>query len=81
MIITNTYAALLDLRRQLQALAQTTQETEKPIGLFACRFNSGAFGVPWEDTRRLVEGVGLKMTIMYTEEADVRGNRYRVNKY
>lgn len=76
LILSHTYAALLDLRRKLDALKKANQD--QPTGLFACRFNSGAFRVPWERTRGLVEAVGLEMTVMTPEEQDNQGSPSQV---
>ncbi|KAF8236067.1 hypothetical protein L208DRAFT_1391519 [Tricholoma matsutake] len=31
--------------------------------LHACRFNSGKFGVPWEDTEAILEELGVEMVV------------------
>jgi ADP-ribose 1''-phosphate phosphatase len=31
--------------------------------LHACRFNSGKFAVPWEDTEAILKDLGVQMTI------------------
>lgn len=66
-IINNTYAALQDLKRQLERLNREQGETgaAAPGTLFACRFNSGLFAVPWAKTRELIEDVGLEMIILH----------------
>lgn len=33
------------------------EKRESELELWACRFNSGRFGVPWEETRGVVERV------------------------
>lgn len=67
-IISHTYAALQDLKRQLGKLSQRHHQeagAAAPVGLYACRFNSGLFAVPWAETRELIEDVGLEMTIVH----------------
>ncbi|KAJ5578734.1 Appr-1-p processing [Penicillium hispanicum] len=78
LIISSTYAALRDLKEQLEDLDKSDDTAEKPTGLFACRFNSGAFGVPWKETRKVIQEVGLDMTVMYTDEADDQGSLSKV---
>lgn len=57
------------MKRQLQELARKHLETgaAMPSELYACRFNSGLFAVPWAKTRKLVEDAGLKMTVVYPD--------------
>ena len=55
-ILENTKTALEDLRDQVEKL-RTQSKDRNPGRLYACRFNSGKFGVPWEDSRELVEQV------------------------
>lgn len=63
LIINSTHAALADLKRQID---QYEQSSGKKFGnLFACRFNSGLFGVPWERTRELLDEAGLDVTVVY----------------
>lgn len=67
MTVNSTCAALKDLKRQLEVLEQRHRGFEEPVPgkLFSCRFNSGLFAVPWDRTRRLVEDVGLEVTVVY----------------
>ncbi|OAL33226.1 hypothetical protein AYO20_07543 [Fonsecaea nubica] len=61
-IINNTRMALEDLRVQLEAFGpsnlnpKTAWKTDgdKPGEIWSPKFNSGAFGVDWEDTRMLI---------------------------
>ncbi|KAJ5162056.1 ADP-ribose 1'-phosphate phosphatase [Penicillium capsulatum] len=62
-IINNTHAALQDLQRQLRELHE--KGAAAPDALYACRFNSGLFAVPWAKTRKLIEDVGPEMTVVY----------------
>ncbi|KAJ5167480.1 uncharacterized protein N7482_006261 [Penicillium canariense] len=67
-LITNcTYSALKDLKDQIARLRQQLW-VPMPDELYSCRFNSGLFAVPWEQTRQLVEDVGLPMTVVYPPE-------------
>lgn len=68
-ILENTRRALQDLKRKLQIMKRIYQNHDVPAPgeLFACRFNSGLFGVPWAQTRQLVEEVGLEMTVVHPE--------------
>lgn len=70
-ILNSTYAALEDLDMQLVMLKQPNEEMgdgqPPPGALFSCRFNSGLFAVPWNDTRELIDDLGLSMTVIYPE--------------
>jgi ADP-ribose 1''-phosphate phosphatase len=70
-ILNSTYAALEDLDMQLVMLKQPNEEIgdgqPPPGALFSCRFNSGLFAVPWNDTRELIDDLGLGMTVIYPE--------------
>lgn len=68
-ILENTRRALQDLKRKLGNMKrhQQNHDVSAPSELFACRFNSGLFGVPWAQTRQLVEEVGLEMTVVHPE--------------
>ncbi|OOQ86925.1 ADP-ribose 1''-phosphate phosphatase [Penicillium brasilianum] len=63
-IINHTYAALRDLREKLTDLRLDGTEPS-PTALFSCQFNSGLFGVPWPDTRRVLDHSGLHVTVIY----------------
>ncbi|KAK0487097.1 hypothetical protein IW261DRAFT_1445855 [Armillaria novae-zelandiae] len=52
-ILDATRTAMSDLMRQ------NTEEKE----MHACRINSGKFGVPWVDTEKILEELGVVMTI------------------
>ncbi|KAJ6111199.1 hypothetical protein N7486_003434 [Penicillium sp. IBT 16267x] len=76
-ILNSTNAALHDLRQKLDDVGEKRRLGQLGVPgfdqLYACRFNSGLFGVPWAKTRELVDGVvlGLPLTIVYPpEEAD-----------
>ncbi len=61
----HTKTALRDLRMQLEAFgpsnysidASWNTDDEKPGKVLAVKFNSGAFGVPWESTQALIREV------------------------
>jgi ADP-ribose 1''-phosphate phosphatase len=53
-----------DLKAQLE---EKPKEEEKPGEVWACKFNSASFGVPWERSRQLVEEVGLDMVVVDRE--------------
>ncbi|WEW54636.1 ADP-ribose 1''-phosphate phosphatase [Emydomyces testavorans] len=68
-ILENTTLALEDLKRQLQDLEMTaTDESRKPketpTDLWSCRFNAGLFGVPWQETKAVLEEAGLRVTVV-----------------
>lgn len=79
-ILRNTARALEDMKRQLDELQPPkTEESESAFGdedkgckeldrgpsdFWACRFNSGLFGVPWPRTKALLEESGLKVTVI-----------------
>ncbi|KAF5309334.1 hypothetical protein D9611_014002 [Ephemerocybe angulata] len=52
-ILAATKSALQDLMRQ----------NSEGKALHACRFNSGKFGVPWERTARIIEELGVAMSV------------------
>lgn len=73
MILSNTNAALHDLRQKVDDMEKKRHLGVSAINeLYACRFNSGLFGIPWAKTRELVDEValGLPLTIVYPPEAD-----------
>lgn len=63
LILRNTRHALEELRARLEQYGpsnfdeETSWETDdnKPGGIWSCRFNSGAFGVDWDKSRRVLE--------------------------
>ncbi|KAJ5673637.1 hypothetical protein N7507_002764 [Penicillium longicatenatum] len=67
MILNNTNAALHDLRQKLDNAGKRRHSGLLVDHLWACRFNSGLFGIPWAKTRELIDGValGLPLTIVY----------------
>ncbi|KAJ5523738.1 hypothetical protein N7494_010388 [Penicillium frequentans] len=70
MILNNTNAALHDLRQRLDLGRKQQSESANIDQLYACRFNSGLFGIPWAKTKELVDRVslGLPLTIVYPPE-------------
>ena len=46
------------------------EEVELPGECYAVRINSGKFGVPWEDTKRVLEGGGVDMVVLRPEEEE-----------
>ncbi|KAH8819129.1 putative ADP-ribose 1''-phosphate phosphatase [Xylogone sp. PMI_703] len=60
-ILAATERALEDLKTQLE---QRKQGDQSPGEVWACRFNSENFGVPWDMTREVIEKVGLAMTVV-----------------
>ncbi|KAJ6121139.1 ADP-ribose 1''-phosphate phosphatase, partial [Penicillium sp. IBT 18751x] len=71
MIHNSTHAALHDLKSQLDSLQIDLRDSQNlpPGELWSCRFNSGLFGVPWGETRGLVENVGLDLKVVYPADA------------
>ena len=55
-ILQATRHALQDLQRQNETAAA-------PLKLAGCKFNSGIFNVPWPETERVIDEVGLDMDI------------------
>ncbi|KAL0577157.1 ADP-ribose 1''-phosphate phosphatase [Marasmius crinis-equi] len=56
---------ILDATRK--AVLDLVKQNEGNKELHACRFNSGKFGVPWEDTEKILQELGVRMTI-YTPQ-------------
>lgn len=52
-ILKNTSYALEDLRAQLEV--RRLPDDEKPGEIWSVKFNSGAFGVDWEETLQVLE--------------------------
>ena len=50
------------LLAQVEALKSNAGE--RPGALFACRFNAGLFGVPWEETRGVLEEMRVGVTVV-----------------
>ncbi|KAK2813822.1 hypothetical protein FQN50_000223 [Emmonsiellopsis sp. PD_5] len=66
-ILENTRLAVGDLKGQIEGMKMEKGEEGEGIGmgeLWGCRFNAGLFGVPWEETRGVLEEVGLGMRIV-----------------
>ena len=49
-------------------------EVGKPGECYAVRINSGKFGVPWEDTKRVLEGGGVDMVVLRPEAEEEESN-------
>ncbi|CAG7978996.1 unnamed protein product [Penicillium salamii] len=63
------YAALRDLAQQITELRIIADEdSEWPRFLFSNQFCSGLFRVPWEETRQLINEVGLHITVCTNSE-------------
>ncbi|KAF9885537.1 ADP-ribose 1''-phosphate phosphatase [Aspergillus nanangensis] len=61
-ILENTELAVADMKRQLEDLGPGQ------VGeLWACRFNSGLFGVDWKLSRKALESSGLQVTVARPE--------------
>jgi ADP-ribose 1''-phosphate phosphatase len=69
-VLVNTASALEDLKMQLRELAEksTGKDRSGPGPLFSCRFNAGLFGVPWEQTKAILEDAGLRVTVVSPPE-------------
>ena len=60
-ILEATRTAAMDLISQVEKI----QADGISIGrLYGCRFNSGHFGVRWEQTRSVLENVGMGLTVL-----------------
>ena len=44
------------------------KEFDKAMELWSCRINAGLFGVPWEQTREVMEDSGLSITVVAPRE-------------
>lgn len=65
-ILENTRLAVEDLRRQVEEVRNDGKK-EAPEELWGCRFNAGLFGVEWERTKKVLEEVGLEVTVITPE--------------
>ncbi|OKL58438.1 ADP-ribose 1''-phosphate phosphatase [Talaromyces atroroseus] len=54
-ILENSVHAIRDMRQQLERLCDAENGDEWTGQLYSCRFNSGLFGVEWEDSKRVLE--------------------------
>jgi ADP-ribose 1''-phosphate phosphatase len=55
-ILENSVHAIRDMRKQLEELFESNEETGKWDGkVYSCRFNSGLFGVEWKASKRVLE--------------------------
>lgn len=75
----NTEAALKDLEEQLQEMkVENPHDSEKnakgPGELWSVRINSGLFHVPWEETKRVLEGGGIDVVVV-TPQVEVNVNQ------
>ncbi|KAJ5226451.1 ADP-ribose 1''-phosphate phosphatase [Penicillium chermesinum] len=68
MIMNKTAAALYDLKAQMNALQVELRDPASVPSLYACRFNSGLFRVPWKRTKALIQEVGISMTVVAPDE-------------
>lgn len=75
-ILASTRAALEDFRLQLEERARSNSgaegEFDPPGEIWSCKFNSGAFGVKWEETKMILEEefFGLGQTFKVVEKSD-----------
>ena len=51
------------------------EEVRMPRECYAVRINSGKFGVPWENTKRVLEGGGVDMVVLRPEEEGGEENK------
>ncbi|KAL7266893.1 ADP-ribose 1''-phosphate phosphatase [Rhizina undulata] len=71
MVLENTDNSLKDLKKQVEELRRGNNA---PNEWHACKINSARFGVPWERTLNILEGVGEKITVYeYDESAPGKG--------
>ncbi|KAJ5970209.1 uncharacterized protein N7479_000127 [Penicillium vulpinum] len=77
MIVNSTFAALQHLSGQLHGLSLQTSDTgnERPHSLYSSRFCTGLFNVPWDRIRKLIETVGLHITVYHPFEGSSRRAR------
>lgn len=61
-ILENTRWAVEDMKKQLAELRD--DPARRPGELWSCRFNSGLFGVKWEETRKVLEESGFEITVV-----------------
>lgn len=75
-ILTSTHAALEDFRLQLEEWARSNSGAEEEFGppgeIWSCKFNSGAFGVDWKETKTILEEefFGFGQTFTVVEKSD-----------
>lgn len=64
-ILENTKLALHNMTDQLQNLKERDGVSgEVPGEVRSCRFNSGLFKVPWNESRKLLEDTGLDVIVV-----------------
>lgn len=71
-VLENTALAVEDMKRQLAELEKAAEDDgseNKPGELWSCRFNSGLFAVDWNDSRKILEDAGLKVTVVRPPDA------------
>lgn len=70
-ILHNTRLALRDLKGQISQLE--VEQGHKGLvlgGVRGVRINSGKFGVPWKDTKKVLEEGDIDMTVVRPKEQD-----------
>ncbi|KAJ5581536.1 hypothetical protein N7535_000156 [Penicillium sp. DV-2018c] len=78
MIISSTWAALLDLKEQLVTLYRRPKSgviEQAPTGLYSGRLCTGPFNVSWERIQKLIPVVGLRINVYHPYEPSTRGRR------
>jgi hypothetical protein len=92
-VLAATKTALGDLRSQLEAFGQSnfgpdkkwTTDDEKPGRLLSVKFNSGNFGVPWEETEIVLASVfgGFERPVYVFDEstANPQRTKYHLKGY
>ena len=60
-ILESTEKAMKDLAQQLDEVSTKTEPIER---VWAVKINSGRFGVDWQDSKRILEGGNLDLTIV-----------------
>jgi ADP-ribose 1''-phosphate phosphatase len=75
MILNATWSALVDMQRGLHQINQLAGPGQEIRGLYACRFNSGLFGLVWSRTRHLIDLLGIQMVVYTIEGIDSRRRR------
>lgn len=81
-IINKTAAALYDLKQQLHEMGCLSSDIQdnKIKCLFACRFNSGLFRVPWAKTLSVIEKVGIGLTVVIPNEGMPKEEMQKLRK-
>ncbi|KAI9769018.1 MAG: ADP-ribose 1''-phosphate phosphatase [Candelina submexicana] len=72
-ILQNTLRAMQQLTSRIEDLRSAGKEIGE---LFACKINSGKFGVPWVDTQEVLQQVrGLVLNVVEAETEDLKESR------